>query len=72
MYTRLTKIVKDPKGRNCVTCINFGTSKCHIHNGTPDCNHCPMLAAILNQLSYFEEITIDNYQNMEGDNLETE
>lgn len=70
MYTRLTKIVKDQDGRDCVTCVNFGTERCHIHNGVPDCTNCPMLAAILNQLYGFEEIIIENYQNVIDDNLE--
>lgn len=70
MYTRLTKIVKDQDGRDCVTCVSFGTERCHIHNGIPDCARCPMLAAILNQLYGFEEIIIENHQNVIDDNLE--
>lgn len=56
MYTRLTKIVKDQDGRDCVTCVNFGTERCRIHNDVPDCIHCPMLGAIFNQLYAFEDM----------------
>ena len=59
MYTRLTKIVRDENGRDCVTCVNFGTERCHIHNGVPDCAHCPMLGAIFNQLHVLEDIVDD-------------
>lgn len=63
MYNKLTKIVK-VEGRECVACINYGTEMCHIHKGHPDCIHCPMFAAILNQLYAFEEI-IDEEKNKE-------
>ena len=71
MYTKLTKIVKDQEGRECVTCVNFGTDRCHIHNDIPDCIHCSMLGAILNQLYVFENIVYDDCQNILDDNLET-
>lgn len=69
MYARLTKIVKGQDGRDCVTCVNFGTERCHIHNEVPDCIHCPVLGAILNQLHAFEDIVLDS-QNIHDDNLE--
>lgn len=53
MYTKLTKVI-NLAGRECVVCINYGTEMCHIHNDTPDCGHCQMFAAILNQLHAFE------------------
>lgn len=69
MYARLTKIVKGQDGRDCVTCVNFGTERCHIHNEVPDCIHCPVLGAILNQLHAFEDIVLDS-RNIPDDNLE--
>lgn len=57
MYTGLTKIITNHEGRKCVSCIDFDTERCRIHNGVPDCAHCPMFAAILNQLHEFEVIT---------------
>lgn len=69
MYTRLIKIVTDQEGRDCVACINFGTERCRIHNGVPDCIHCPTLGAILNQLYAFESILFDS-QNIPNDNSE--
>ena len=71
MYTRLTKIVKDQDGRDCVTCVNFGTERCRIHNGVPDCIHCPMLGAIFNQLYAFEDMISGEQtdeQKEDGDN----
>ena len=56
MYIRLTKIIKDQNQRDCVACVNFGNEECHIHNEVPDCIHCPMLGAILNQLYAFEDM----------------
>jgi len=53
MYTRLTKIVT-VDGQECVACAAYGTETCHIHSGA-GCMKCPMLAAILNQLNFFEE-----------------
>lgn len=55
MYTRLTKVI-NLNGRECVTCIYYGTEMCRIHNEVPDCGHCNVLAAILNQLYVFENI----------------
>ena len=63
MYTRLTKIVKGQDGRDCVTCVNFGTERCRIHNGITDCVHCPMLGAILNQLYVFEDMFVGEQAN---------
>ena len=70
MYTRLTKIVKDQDGRDCVACVNFGTDRCRIHNGVPDCIHCQVLGAILNQLYSFENIICEDSQDVIDDNLE--
>jgi hypothetical protein len=56
MYTRLTKVVKHSDGKESVACINFDTERCLIHNGFPDCSHCPVFAAIINQLCAFEDI----------------
>ena len=55
MYTKLTKVVTVEE-RECVTCIYYGTSMCRIHNNIPDCCHCNVFAAILNQLHAFEEV----------------
>lgn len=68
MYTRLTKIIKSQDGRECVACINFGTERCQIHNGAPDCAHCHMLGAIFNQLYAFENIICETSQNILDDN----
>lgn len=69
MYTRLTKtitITKDQESRDVVSCINFGTERCRIHNGTPDCCHCPLMGAILNQLFEFENM-MEDCQNTHSD-----
>lgn len=55
MYTRLTKIVTVEE-RECVSCLYYGTVMCRIHKGIPDCSHCDVFAAILNQLHCFENI----------------
>ena len=55
MYTRLTKTTT-VEGRECVSCIYHGTEMCRIHKGVPDCSHCEVFAAILNQLNAFENI----------------
>lgn len=62
MYNKLTKIA-NVEGRECVACINYGTEMCHIHKDHPDCIHCPMLAAILNQLHAFEVIVCEEGNN---------
>ena len=67
MYTRLTKVTKDDSGRDCVACANFGTDRCRIHNDIPDCIHCPMLGAILNQLCAFEDIISGDAYNLPDD-----
>lgn len=56
-YQSLTKVV-EINGNKCVTCAYFGTPKCLIHKGEsiPDCTHCDVMGAILNQLHAFEEI----------------
>lgn len=62
MYTRLTKTAIID-GRECVTCIFYGTNMCHhIHNNVVDCGHCEVFAAILNQLHAFEDIVFDVQQ----------
>ncbi len=71
MYTRLTKKVKLTSGSECISCINFGTPQCHLHNGTPDCSHCPMLAAIFNQLHAFEEAVYGDTSAESCDESET-
>lgn len=62
MYEKLTKVIKID-GRECVTCALYGTDKCRIHScgesHTPDCAHCEMFGAILNQLNAFEELVAD-------------
>ena len=65
MYTRLTKVVTI-KERECVTCIYQGTDMCRIHNGIPDCSHCDVFAAILNQLHAFEEIICTDTPNTDA------
>ena len=67
MYTRLTKIVRCKDGRECVACVDFGTDRCRIHNNIPDCIHCPMFGAILNQLSAFEDIICSEHQTSSND-----
>lgn len=54
-YQKLTKIIKDEKGREVVTCRFFGTDECRIihKNG---CDTCPMMSVFLNQLNAFETI----------------
>ena len=59
MYERLTKLIKDDKGHECIVCIDYGTDRCRLHNGVPDCIHCPMLCAIMNQLYIFEEVMFE-------------
>lgn len=65
-YARLTKVVSQG-GKECVACINYGTDMCRIHTNTdfPDCYHCKMFAAILNQLNYLEDIVVDEFKNKE-------
>lgn len=60
MYTKLTKII-EVNGAKCVSCAFLGTEQCRIHNteNTPDCGHCNVLGAILNQLHMFEEMIDD-------------
>ena len=65
MYTKLTKVVKDESGRECVTCIGYGTPACHIHSGGIGCAQCPLMAAILNQLHTFEEIAAEAMEDSE-------
>ena len=55
MYDRLIKKVEGNAGEECVSCVYYGTSECQLHTGVEDCAHCPMLAAIFNQLYYYEE-----------------
>lgn len=62
MYTRLTKIVT-VEGRECVTCTYHGTEMCRIHKGIPDCSHCEVFAAILNQLNAFEDAICEDSQD---------
>jgi hypothetical protein len=60
MYTRLTKVV-NIAGQEYVTCKFHGTHLCRIHNdGIPNCAHCEMYAAILNQLKAFEDAMEDD------------
>ena len=55
MYARLIKKVEGNAGEECVSCIYYGTTECRLHTGVEDCAHCPMLAAIFNQLYYYED-----------------
>ena len=57
MYTKLTKIVT-VNGAECIACAYYGTDRCRIHKEerTPDCCHCKVMGAILNQLHAFEEV----------------
>ena len=62
MYTKLTKRIQIDE-RECVSCAFFGTERCHIHtDGTVDCGHCEVFAAILNQLNAFEDLLDDEQQ----------
>lgn len=63
MYTRLTKVITVGE-RECVSCAYHDTQMCHIHKGTPDCSHCEVFAAILNQLNAFEEIVCEEKQEI--------
>lgn len=58
MYKKLTKITT-VDNKECVACACFGTKMCQLHNGALDCGHCPMFAAILNQLHTFETVVED-------------
>lgn len=58
-YQKLTKIIKDEHGNEQVACVYFGTEKCRaIHKG--GCPTCPMIAAMMNQLSALEDYFIQN------------
>ncbi len=63
-YKPLTKIITDEKGNQMIACRYYGTEECRkIH--TPNrCSDCPVLAAILNQLHVFEEIYMEETQNV--------
>ena len=63
MYTKLTKVVTVEE-RECVACIYHGTEMCRIHKGIPDCSHCDVFAAILNQLNAFENIICEECQDI--------
>jgi len=67
MYTKLTKVVKIDE-RECVACAFYGTEKCRIHkdSNTPDCCHCEVMGAILNQLRAFEEVFVESENRNEG------
>lgn len=66
MYTRLTKTVTVEE-RECVTCIYHGTEMCRIHKGIPDCSHCEVFAAILNQLHAFENIICEEHRDIQSE-----
>ncbi len=66
MYTRLTKTTT-AEGRECVSCIYYGTERCRIHKGISDCNHCEVFAAILNQLHAFEDIFCEASRDIEAE-----
>lgn len=66
MYTRLTKTTT-VEGRECVSCIFHGTEMCRIHKGIPDCGHCDVFAAILNQLHAFENIIYEEHQGIKAE-----
>ena len=70
MYKRLTKITTCQDGRECVSCVDFGTVRCRIHNNVPDCAHCPVFGAILNQLCAFEDVMCQQCKNVCSDNIE--
>ena len=63
MYERLTKTT-NVDGCECVACIYYGTEMCRIHKGIPDCSHCDVFAAILNQLHAFENIIYEEQQDI--------
>lgn len=65
MYTRLTKTTV-VEGRECVSCAFHGTKMCRIHNGIPDCGHCDVFAAILNQLHAFEDAFCEECQDIQS------
>ena len=66
MYTRLTKTTII-EGRECVSCIFYGTEMCRIHKGISDCGHCDVVAAILNQLHTLENILLDECQGIKAE-----
>lgn len=53
--SRLTKTIIS-NGQEAISCIDLGTERCLLHNGIPDCGHCPMFARMLNKLSQLEDI----------------
>ena len=63
MYARLTKTTTI-EGRECVSCIFYGTEMCRIHKGISDCGHCDVFAAILNQLHTLENIIYEEHQDI--------
>lgn len=66
MYEPLTKKIIDENGQQIVACRYYGTDKCReIHKKPNECNYCPMMEAMLNQLNVFEEIYLES---LEGEN----
>ena len=57
-YQKLTKIIKDEHGNEQVACVYFGTEKCRTIHKDGGCPTCPMIAAMMNQLSWLEEYFI--------------
>ena len=66
-FTKLTKIIKDEAGNESVVCAFFGTEKCRaIHND--GCTTCPMIAAMMNQLSLLEDYFIQQGESIDDEN----
>lgn len=53
-YTPITKLVVNENSENEIQCIGFDTPKCVIHNGIPDCTHCPIYQAMMLRLYSLE------------------
>lgn len=57
-YQKLTKIIKDERGNEQVACVYFGTEQCRVIHKDGGCPTCPMIAAMMNQLSWLEDYFI--------------
>lgn len=61
-YEPLTKKIIGENGQQIVVCRYYGTDTCRNIHTPNECNHCPMMTAILKQLNIFEEVYLDGIQ----------
>lgn len=61
-YKPLTKKIIGENGQQIVVCRYYGTDMCRKIHTPNECNCCPMIAAILEQLNIFEEVYLDGVQ----------